>query len=427
VDEPAAQNLLIGGLGGRGEGLARGESGITHIPGALPDERVLATIEGERGRLIEVLELSPDRIAPICRYFGDCGGCATQHLGPNLYAGWKRALVADALSRAHIEAPVGALVDAHGEGRRRATFHVRFAAVGSAIEVGFMRARAHEIVGIESCPVLAPAMSGALAATRALAECLRGVGKPLDVGVTATLTGLDVDVRGCGPLDFATRQKLIAAAGRLDLARLSNHGEIVIERRTPEILMGAARVCPPPGGFLQATFEGERVLAERALAALPSAGRVADLFSGAGAFALRLAARHEVHAFEIDKPALASLTRAARATSGLRAITAEARDLFSRPLTRAELKPFDAVLFDPPRAGAPTQSRELAASAVPAIVAVSCNAQSFAADMNILIAGGYRLESVTPIDQFRFSPHVEIVGVLRRPPAARRRKGGLLG
>jgi 23S rRNA (uracil1939-C5)-methyltransferase len=182
---------------------------------------------------------------------------------------------------------------------------------------------------------------------------------------------------------------------------------------------------------LQATLEGERVLAELALNAVQGARRVADLFCGAGAFALRLAADHDVHAIEIDRPALAALAHAAGATPGLRAIATEARDLFHRPLAPDELKRFDAVLFDPPRAGALAQSRALAASAVATIVAVSCNAASFARDMSVLIAGGYRLESVTPIDQFRFSPHVEIVAILRRPPAGKRAKGsrpkGLLG
>ena len=431
VDDPLALELLIDGLGHRGEGLVRSARGPIYIPGALPSERVIARIEGERGKLLEILEPSPQRVAPICPYFGDCGGCATQHLGRELYANWKRDILTGALARARIEAPLGALIDAHGEGRRRATFHARFALDRAHVEVGFMRARAHRIVEIETCPVLAPTMSGALGAARAVAECLRGVGKPLDIGVTATLSGLDIDVRGCGALDFSARRKLIDAASRLDIARLSNHGETIIERRAPEVLMGAARVCPPPGGFLQATLEGERILAELAMSAVQSARRVADLFCGAGAFALRLAAHHEVHAVEIDRPALAALARATGATRGLRPITCEARDLFRRPLARDELRAFDAIVFDPPRAGAIAQSRELAASHVQTIVAISCDAASFARDMSILAEGGYRLESVAPIDQFRFSPHIEIVGVLRKPPARRPPKGlrakGFLG
>jgi 23S rRNA (uracil1939-C5)-methyltransferase len=419
MDDPGVEELTIEGLGDRGEGLARSPHGPLAIPGALPGERVLARIDGARGRLIEVLAASSDRIAPVCGYFGDCGGCAAQHLAPTLYSGWKRGLLAAALARAGVVAPLGPLVDAHGEGRRRATFHARLAGGRAGVEIGFMRMRAHHIVEIANCPVLAPAMGGALAAARAFAECLRGVGKPLDVNVTATLTGLDVDLRGCGALDFPTRQALIEAAARLDVARLANHGEIVIERRPPEILIGAARLHPPPGGFLQATLEGERLLADHARAAVRGARRVADLFCGAGAFALRLAVDHEVRAVEIDRPALAALARAAGETRGLRPVACEARDLFQRPLRSDELASFDAVVFDPPRAGAPAQSRELAASAVQTIVAISCNAASFARDMSILTAGGYRLESVTPIDQFRFSPHIEIVGVLRRSPAGR--------
>jgi 23S rRNA (uracil1939-C5)-methyltransferase len=423
IGEPPAQKLSIDDLGHRGEGIVRSARGPVYIPGALPGERVLARIEGDRGALIAVLTPSPDRVAPICRYFGDCGGCATQHLGPALYAQWKRQILAGALAQARVAAPLGPLVDAHGEGRRRATLHARFEAGGARVEVGFMRARAHQIIEIDSCPVLAPAMSGAPAAARALAECLRGVGKPLDINVTATLSGLDVDIRGCGALDFSARQALIEAANRLDLARLANHGEVLIERRAPEVLMGEARVRPPPGGFLQATVEGERILAENALAAVQGARRVADLFCGCGAFALRLAAEHDVHAVEIDRPSLDALARAAGAASGLRPVTCEARDLHQRPLRYDELASFDAVLFDPPRAGALAQSRELAASAVQTIVAISCNAASFARDMSILAAGGYRLESVVPIDQFRFSPHIEIVGVLRKPLAGRPAKG----
>ena len=436
MDEPPAQEASIEGLGDRGEGLAPSARGAIAIAGALPGERVLARIEGERGRLIAILTPSPDRVAPICPHFGECGGCATQHLGPALYAEWKRQILAGALARAHVEAPLGPLIDAHGEGRRRATFHARFSAGRAGVRIGFMRARAHQIVEIESCPVLAPAMSGALGAARALAECLRGAGKPLDINVTATASGLDVDVRGCGALEFSARQALIDAAIRLDLARLASHGETLIERRAPEVLMGAARVRPPAGGFLQATLKGERVLAELTLGAVQGARRVADLFCGVGAFALRLAADHDVHAVEIDPGALAALARAAAATRGLRPVACEARDLFQRPLRRDELAPFDAAVFDPPRAGAEAQSRELAASAVQTIVAISCNAATFARDMSILTAGGYRIESIAPIDQFRFSPHIEIVGVLRKPPAGRsvgrlRAKGsfgkGLLG
>lgn len=433
ANEAAPREAFIEALGPRGEGLTRSSRGVALIPGALPGERVLAQIEGGRASLVSVLTPSPDRIAPVCPYFGDCGGCAAQHMAPALYADWKRQLIVSALVRAGVAAPVAPLLDAHGEGRRRATFHARFAA-GDA-EVGFMRARAHQIVAIEHCPILAPGMAGALAAARALVEPLRGLGKPLDIGVTASLSGLDVDVRGSGPLEFAPLQALIEAARRLDLARLSNHGEILIERRAPKLQIGPAWVTPPPGGFLQATAAGECALAARALAAVQGARRVADLFCGIGAFALRLAGEHEVSAFEIDRAALAALARAAAETPGLRPVACEARDLFRRPLRAAELAAYEAVVFDPPRAGALAQARELAASQVPTIVAISCDVSSFARDVAVLAAAGYHIESIAPIDQFRFSPHIEIVCVLRRPsragarraPPQRGARKGLLG
>jgi 23S rRNA (uracil1939-C5)-methyltransferase len=407
----------IESLNKRGEGVAADDR---VVPLALPGERVRRD-----GAKLTILEASPERAAPLCRYFGDCGGCAAQHMAPRLYSDWKRGSLVAALARAGVEAEVGALVDAHGAGRRRATFHARFHPHGVE-DVGFMRARAHDIVGIEACPLFSPDMAGAIAAARALAGELRGIGKPLDIQATATLEGLDFDLRGSGPLEGVERRKLARAAEELDLARVSNHGEIVVERRAPTVMFGEARVILPPGGFLQATVAGEAALADAALGAMKGAKKVADLFCGAGAFALRLAARHEVVAADSDAAAILALKRASGAASGLRAVEATTRDLFQRPLRPDELEPFDAVVFDPPRAGALAQAKALAASRVPTVVAISCNVESFARDARALIDGGYALESVTPLDQFRWSPHLEISAVFRRP-RARKRARGVLG
>jgi len=415
------QEYLIEGLNARAEGLVRVPR-VFVIPGALPGERIAAELEGERGRLLDIVEPSAERVKPICGYFGACGGCAAQHMSGRLYASWKRQVLVDALTRAGVAAEVGPLVDAHGEGRRRATFHARYAEPGSVGVLGFMRARTHDIIAIETCPVLAPGMAPALAAARRITHNLRGLAKPLDIIITATLTGLDVDIRGPGPLDAPFVKKLVETAERCDLARLSNHGAVLIERRAPEVAMGLARVCPPPGGFLQATVAGEAALAALALAGAKRARRVADLFAGSGAIALRMAEFCNVSAFDIEGPALAALARAAGQTASLRAVAVTARDLFHRPLSAAELNVFDAVCFDPPRVGAQAQARELAASLVPAVVAISCNAASFARDARILIEGGYRLEEIVPIDQFRYSPHLETVTVFRRERAAKRRR-----
>jgi 23S rRNA (uracil1939-C5)-methyltransferase len=354
-------------------------------------------------------------VAPICRYFGVCGGCVAQHMPAPVYAAWKRESVVAALAAAGVSAEVGALVDAHGTGRRRATFHARVRPDG-AVEVGFMRARAHDIVEIDACPLFAPELAAAPEVARALAEAVKALGKPLDIQTTATLAGLDIDMRGSGPLGAAETRKLLGVAERFDLARLSNHGVALIERRAPLVAFGPARVIPPAGGFLQATAAGEETLARLAAEALKGAGRVADLFCGAGAFALRLAPSHSVFAADSDASAIAALRRAA--TGG---VEATRRDLFHQPLSAAELAGFDAVVFDPPRAGAERQAREIAASGIARVVAVSCNAETFARDARVLADGGFVCEGVTPIDQFRYSAHVEILAAFRRAKPKRRR------
>ena len=370
--------------------------------------------EGIGDDQLTILEPSPDRIAPVCRYFGVCGGCATQHMGPKLYAQWKRGLVGAALQRAGVAAEVGELVDSHGEGRRRATFHARFLPQARE-EVGFMRFRAHDIVEIDDCPLFSPGLRGAVAAARALAADLRGSKKPLDIQVTATLTGLDIDLRGSGPLQTAELKKLAQTAESLDLARVSNHGRDVIVRRAPVVAFGKARVTPPAGGFLQATDAGEEAMARLAIAAIGKAKKVADLFCGAGAFALRLAPGRDVFAVDNDAAAIRALEKTG---ANVRAL---ARDLFGRPLVADELAGFDALVFDPPRAGALAQAKEIARSAIATVVAISCSAETFARDARTLVDGGYKLESVTPIDQFRYSAHVEIVAVFRRKREAKRR------
>ena len=409
----APGNLGIVALDTRGDGVAEG--GAT-VPGALPGERARVRFAGRRAELIEVMKESSERAEPYCPWFGRCGGCAAQHMSDALYRDWKRGLVVEALRRAGVEARVGPLVDAHGAGRRRATFHARFPH-GAPDEVGFMRARSHDIVAIDACPLFAPAMAGAVEAARALSADLRGLGKALDIGVTATSEGLDVDLRGSGPLELTETRKLTRTADALDLARLSNHGAVIVERRPPRVAFGEVRVTLPPGGFLQATEAGETKLAAFAEEALAGARTVADLFCGAGAFALRLARRHEMHGFDSDGAAIAALERGAAAAQGLRRAVSATRDLFQRPLRADELAAFDGVLFDPPRAGAEAQAREFAASALPLVVAISCNAATFARDARILIDGGYGMGTVIPLDQFRSSPHVEIAAVFRRGKA----------
>ena len=407
---------MIARLGSRGDGIADTAAGTIYVPYALPGET--AEVErwpghADRRQLIKIDVASPDRIAPICPHFGICGGCALQHLATARYRDWKRALVAAALARAGLDAPIDELIDAHGEGRRRAVFHARVSA-RDVIEVGFSALKAHQVVAIDRCPILAPGLAGAIEAAWAIAEALAATHKPLDIQVTATDAGLDVDVRGSGALSAADVTALARVAERRNLARLTRHGEIVAQRMLPTIRIGRAQLVLPPGAFLQATAAGEANLARLVEAHCGGAGTVADLFCGVGPFALRLADHARVTAADKDADAIAALRRAAAGTQGLKPLAAQLRDLFRSPLVPAELKQFDAVVFDPPRQGAEAQARELAASTVPAVVAVSCNPATFARDARILLHGGYRLVRVTPVDQFLYSAHVEVVACFKK-------------
>jgi 23S rRNA (uracil1939-C5)-methyltransferase len=412
--------LVIADIGHRGDGVSHSPDGPVFVPYTLPGETVDAdAIPGhpDRRHLLRVVVPSPDRVAPFCDHFGVCGGCAIQHWAEPHYRAWKRRLVVAALQQAGIDTPVDDLIDAHGDGRRRAVLHAR-QGTKEIVEVGFSALRAHTLVPIDRCPVLAPSMTGTIDAAWAIADVLGPLKKPLDIHATATLNGLDIDVRGSGPLDTARASALasVAASGRI--ARITRHGEMVALIAPPVVQMGKAQVTLPPGPFLQATALGEQTLA-RLVLEFAGKAKIApktalDLFCGLGPFSLRLAERARVTAIDSDQPALDALARAAQATPGLKQVTALKRDLFRLPMSAMELAPFDAVIFDPPRQGAEAQAREIARSKVKTVVAVSCNAGTFARDAAILLGGGYRLMRVTPVDQFKYTAHVEIVAQFAR-------------
>lgn len=406
------KECVVARVGAQGDGVADLDGASVFAPYTLPGERVAGLIDKDRFKVERILEPSADRIAPECMHFGVCGGCLLQHWAAPAYRAWKRDLVVAALAREGVPAEVLPLIDAHGRGRRRAIFHARQA--GNRTIVGFAERKSHAMVPIAECPVLCPELRDALAASRAVAEALAPLKKPLDLHVTATDAGMDMDVRGSGPLPPMIAMDLAAIADRFRLARLTRHGELVAQREPPFLVMGRARVMLPAGSFLQATREGEETLARLALATVSDARRVADLFCGVGTFALRLAETARVGAYESNAPAIEVLARAGQSAPGLKGIEAEVRDLFRRPLLPEELKRFDAVVIDPPRQGAEAQARELARSAVPRIAYVSCSATTFARDARVLLEGGYRLAGVTPVDQFRYSPHVELVGRFER-------------
>jgi 23S rRNA (uracil1939-C5)-methyltransferase len=416
LEPSVTEQITIARLGNRGDGMADMPDGPVYVPYTLPGETVtVAPIEGhpDRRRVLHIDKPSHERAEPICKHFGACGGCGLQHWSLAEYHLWKRSLVVEALAQAGIVAPVADLIDAHGAGRRRAVFHAR-RGPHDVLEVGFTAPRAHHIVPIDSCPILAPGLAGALRAAWSVAEALKSAGKPLDIQATATDTGLDVDVRGSGAIAPEKLAALAKVAETHKLARLTRHGELVALRVQPLLRVGKIDVPLPAGAFLQATAEGEETLARLVLEHAGKAKRIADLFTGIGTFALRLAERARVVAADSELSAIKALQQAVSKASGLKPIDAQVRDLFRRPFVAAELKGIEAVIFDPPRHGAETQAREIGKASVPVAIAVSCDANTFARDAKILVDAGYKLIAVTPIDQFRYSHHVEIVAKFAR-------------
>ncbi|MCT7373579.1 class I SAM-dependent RNA methyltransferase [Chelativorans salis] len=406
------ETLRIEALGAQGDGVAKTVAGPVYIPFALPGETVKAQVSGQRGTLVEVEEASEQRAEPPCRHFGACGGCAVQHLDLQAYAEWKRGKVDRALQSRGLEAEVAPLVTCPPASRRRLAFTAR--AMGQRVLLGFNAMQSHRIVDVEECPVSDPHVVAALPDLRRLAGLLAATPKSFRLMVTATRPGLDIAAEGAGRLHEKRRQQAVAFALAKGYARLSLDGEVLVEREKPTVLHGEVPVNLPPGGFLQAVAAAEEAMVGLVAAHLNGARHVADLFAGSGTFALWLAGGMRVHAVEGDAAALAAL-EAARTTPGLKPVTTERRDLFHRPLTAKELNTFDGIVFDPPRAGAEDQCRRIARSTVRRVAAVSCNPGTLARDLAILIEGGYRLTRVVPIDQFLWSPHVEVVALLEGP------------
>jgi 23S rRNA (uracil1939-C5)-methyltransferase len=406
----------IEALGAQGDGLAEG--GRLFVPGALPGERVRVLRRGGRAQVAEVLAPSPERVTPPCAHFGTCGGCALQHASDRFTAAWKRDLVARALAARGIEgveiretltSPLGA--------RRRVTLAGRRTKKGET--VGFHEAGSDRIVPVTECPVADPRLAAVIPRLGELVRVLASRKGEIRIFLTATEAGVDAAVIASKPPDGPARALMAGIAARAGLARLAVDGEVLVTIRPPTVPIGRAEVLPPPGAFLQATAHGEAALVAAVREAVTGPHgpprRAVDLFAGVGTFALPLAeGAADVRAVEAEAEALAALDSAWRGAEGLGRIVTERRNLFHRPLLPAELGGFDAAVIDPPRAGAREQAVRLAESAVPRIASVSCNPATFARDARILLDGGYRLDWVQPIDQFRHAAHVELVAAFVR-------------
>ncbi len=399
-------------MGAQGDGVS--SEGL-FVPLTLPGERVRARREGDRAELIAIEQASPDRVIAPCPHFGDCGGCALQHWAREPYLDWKRDQVRLALARVGLETEIG-LAFAAGPGtRRRLALHAR--KDGREVRLGFKARRSWRVVDLQICVIAEPALVSALPTLRRLAEpFLAGPKSAPTLHVTTTLSGLDIDVTGVARpgLSADAVGRVARIATQADVARVTLSGEMIYQSRQVMTRVGPAAVALPPGAFLQATAGAEAAMGDIVVEAARGARRAADLFCGVGAFAFRLAETASVLAADASAPAITALRAALATAPGLKPITAEARDLERRPVLAEDLKGIDLAVFDPPRAGAQAQAAQLAASRVPRIVAVSCNPATFARDARILVDGGLRLDQVEVVDQFLWSPHIELVATFSR-------------
>ena len=410
--------ITVTALGALGDGVATTHDGKqVFVPGGLPGEAWAVDVNGGLRRLTSHPQRGPDR----CPHYGRCGGCSTQHMPDDVYAAWKRDLVVTALRQHGFEAAdalVAPLVRVAAQSRRRAVLTA--VRRDGGFDVGFHAARSHDVIAIRQCAVLVPAILRVLPALGELAALTSGGSQEVRLALLATATGLDVSVveprvaLGPGP-----RARIGELAARAGFARVSIGDDAIVRLVEPTMMIGDVAVVPPPGAFVQASAEAEGHMTAAVLEGLGGARRVADLFAGLGTFTLPIARRASVAAFDTDRAALDALSAATRAARGLKPVTARVRDLFREPLSPRELVDVDAVVFDPPRAGARAQAERLARTKLARIVAVSCNPATLARDLATLVTGPYRLRSVVPVDQFVFTAHVEAVAVLETSTQAR--------
>jgi 23S rRNA (uracil1939-C5)-methyltransferase len=398
----------IVGLGHAGDGVT-GEG--VFVPGTVPGDLARIRREGERGHLLEVITPGPMRAAPPCAHFGRCGGCALQHVAQPAYLAWKRDLVVTALKqRGFADVPVEAIHAVAPGTRRRASFKAQV--IGGAVSVGFYEAGSRVLVDLSECPILVPELARLIQRLRNHLTKILRPNETAELLATATDSGIDLTLSLKRKRDIDVLMALSGMASSLGLARLTWNGEDVAIAEAPTLRVGRFTVRLPPGAFLQPTKEGERTLQRLVVAEAAGARHVADLFAGCGTLALAVAESQTVHAVDSLASHIDALMAAGKAGRGR--VSGETRDLFRRPLLVTELERFDAVVLDPPRPGAAAQAKALAQSRVPKVLYVSCSASSFARDARTLVEGGYRLERVVPIDQFLWSPHVELFAQFTR-------------
>jgi len=405
--------LTVESVGAGGDGVAQTEAGAVYVPYTLSGERVLAVVTGNRGALVEIIEASPLRMRSICQHFGECGGCALQHMQIDAYAEWKRERVIEAISARGLAPPVDAIWRAPTASRRRAVMTARRTSLG--LSLGYHRRLNEDVVDVQSCPVMLPQIESALPRLGRVVSHLIHAGRDARITILACDNGLDILVE---PDKTPTAADLAKAsrdcADIPGIVRLTVLKDEVYRRATPELRVAGVVVIPPPGAFVQAIGTAETELARLVVEGVGKAKNVADLFCGLGTFTFPVARTAKVTAVENDDGLLDALNAAQRGASGLKPITTLRRNLDKEPLSAFELNQFDAVVLDPPYNGASAQAREIARSKLRKAVAISCNPASLARDARVLVDAGFRITKVAPVDQFLFSPHVELVAWFER-------------
>ena len=398
--------FTIARLGHLGDGIIQGPEGSIFVAQTLPGEVVEGTVKGDALADVRILTPSVHRVKPPCSHARTCGGCMMQHASDAFVADWKTTIVRTALAAQGLEADLRPIITSPPRSRRRATLAARRTKGG--VLMGFHSRASDVLVGVPECQLLHPDLIGAFPALEAIVKLGGSRSQEMDLAITRTSSGGDVAVTGGKPADSTQRMDLARLVEAFGLARLSWDGEVIAQRAQPMMRFGRANVPLPVGAFLQATAEGEAALLASVKGAVGPARRIIDLFAGIGTFGLPLAENAEIHAVEGDVAMLTALDKGFRMAEGIKRVTNDIRDLYRRPLEPDEFKGYDAVVIDPPRAGAEAQSHTLAKSKVPVIAAVSCNPATFARDAKILTQAGYKLNWVQVVDQFRWSPHVEL-------------------
>lgn len=411
--------VKINHIGAGGDGVA---DGPIYVPFSVDGDDLEIKVQGSKGRIKHIHKASPDRTDPICEHFGRCGGCSLQHVSEDYYRRWKQEQVRVALSHRGFEDIT--ILDAQISGpgsRRRARLSVMGRGKGVAI-VGFAERASHNIIDIQECPVMAPEIVAFIGPLRKFLGSQLDLRQKMAVQINLAENGLDIILEGSGEPDLDLRMDIAAFAEGQDVARIcwqdskqkNPYHEILCERRKPYVTFAGRQVYIPPGSFLQATKDGEATLTRFMKSALGDADKVVDIFAGCGTFTVALIATRAVHGVEGDQDMVDALKNSAHQMGTIRALTTEVRDLFLRPLLSHELNKFDAVVIDPPRAGARDQVAEIVKSDIKNLVMISCNPATFARDARLLVEGGFIMGDILPVDQFLYSPHIELAAGFRR-------------